>query len=50
MFGVQPLDDNVHITGSPLYHTAVLMWTANALHMGHTVVLMDKWTPEGMLS
>ena len=25
------------------------MWTANSLHMGHTVVLMDKWTPEGML-
>ena len=25
------------------------MWTANALHMGHPVVLMDKWTPEGML-
>ena len=49
MFGVQPLDGNVHITGSPLYHTAVLMWTANALHMGHTVVLMDKWSPEGML-
>jgi long-chain acyl-CoA synthetase len=49
MFGVQALDDNVHITGSPLYHTAVLMWTANALHMGHKVVLMDKWTPEGML-
>jgi long-chain acyl-CoA synthetase len=49
MFGVQPLDDNVHLTGSPLYHTAVLMWTANALHMGHTVVVMDKWSPEGML-
>jgi len=49
MFGVQPLDGNVHITGSPLYHTAVLMWTANALHMGHTVVVMDKWSPEGML-
>ncbi len=25
------------------------MWTANALHMGHPVVLMDKWSPEGML-
>jgi long-chain acyl-CoA synthetase len=49
LFGVQPLDDNVHITGSPLYHTAVLMWTANSLHMGHEVVLMDKWTPESML-
>ena len=49
MFGVQPGNDNVHITGSPLYHTAVLMWTANSLHMGHTVVLMDKWVPETML-
>jgi len=49
MFGVQPFDDNVHITGSPLYHTAVLLWTANSLHMGHKVVLMDRWTPEGML-
>jgi long-chain acyl-CoA synthetase len=49
MFGVEPFADNVHITGSPLYHTAVLMWTANSLHMGHKVVLMDKWTPEAML-
>jgi long-chain acyl-CoA synthetase len=39
----------VHITGSPLYHTAVLMWTANSMHIGHKVVLMDKWSPEEML-
>ena len=49
MFGIQAGDGNVHITGSPLYHTAVLMWTACSLHLGHTVVLMDKWTPELML-
>ncbi len=49
MFGITPLGDGVHITGSPLYHTAVLHFTANSLHLGHTVVLMDKWTPEGML-
>jgi len=49
LFGIQPRDGNVHITGSPLYHTAVLLWTACALHMGHKVVLMDKWTPESML-
>ena len=23
------------------------MWTGNALHLGHTVVLMDKWTRRG---
>lgn len=49
LFGVQPFDDNVHLTGSPLYHTAVLMWTGNSLHLGHTVVLMEKWTPEDCL-
>ena len=49
MFGITPLGDGVHITGSPLYHTAVLHFTGNSLHMGHKVVLMDKWDPEGML-
>jgi long-chain acyl-CoA synthetase len=49
MFGLEPEDGNVHICGSPLYHTAVLVFASTSLHMGHAVVLMDKWTPEGML-
>jgi len=49
MFGVQPESDNVHLVGSPLYHTAVLMFGGSSLHVGHTVVLMDKWTPETCL-
>src|SRR4051812_18020603 len=49
LFGLQPHDDNVHICGSPLYHTAVLVFAGGSIHLGHTVVLMDKWTPEGML-
>ncbi|MDZ7676415.1 MAG: acyl-CoA synthetase [Acidimicrobiales bacterium] len=49
LFGVEPFDDNVHLTGSPLYHTAVLMWTSNSLHLGHTVVLMKKWDAEEFL-
>lgn len=49
LFGVGPADDHVHLTSSPLYHTAVLMWTGCALHLGHTVVLMDKWQPAEML-
>jgi long-chain acyl-CoA synthetase len=49
MFGVDAEYSHVHLTGSPLYHTAVLMWTANSLHMGHAVVLMEKWTAESML-
>jgi long-chain acyl-CoA synthetase len=50
MFGILPGADNVHLTGSPLYHTAVLVYASIALHFGHTVVLMDKWTPEGCLA
>ncbi|MBW2231932.1 MAG: acyl-CoA synthetase [Deltaproteobacteria bacterium] len=49
MFGLQPEDDNVHICGSPLYHTAVLVFSSSSLHLGHTVVLMEKWLPEEML-
>jgi len=39
----------VQLVGSPLYHTAVLGFACGALQVGHTVVLMDKWTPEEML-
>jgi long-chain acyl-CoA synthetase len=49
MFGVQPHDDNVHIVGSPLYHTAVLVFAGGSLHLGHTLVVMDKWTQDGFL-
>jgi long-chain acyl-CoA synthetase len=49
MFGLQPFDDNVHIVGSPLYHTAVLVFAGAAIHIGHTVVVMDKWSPQQML-
>ena len=49
MFGIEPLAGNVHLVGSPLYHTAVLMFTAGSLHYGHAVVVTDKWTPESAL-
>jgi long-chain acyl-CoA synthetase len=49
MFGIKPADGNVHITGSPLYHTAVLVWAMSSFHMGHPVVLMEKWEAEDML-
>ncbi|HEY8494020.1 MAG TPA: acyl-CoA synthetase [Myxococcota bacterium] len=49
MFGIAPEDGNVHLCGSPLYHTAVLVFASTSLHYGHAVVLMEKWTPEGCL-
>jgi long-chain acyl-CoA synthetase len=49
LFGIENFADNVHLTVAPLYHTAVGQFTQNALHAGHKVVLMDRWTPEGTL-
>ena len=49
LFGMLPGSPGVHLVGSPLYHTAVLNFSTNHLHLGHSVVVMDKWTPEGML-
>ncbi len=46
MFGVKAEDANVHLCGSPLYHTAVLVFSSTSLHFGHAVVLMERWTPE----
>lgn len=49
IFGVKPFDGNVHLVCSPLYHTAVLQFAGASLHIGHPLVLMDKWTPQEML-
>lgn len=49
LFGIMPHDGNVHMTVSPLYHTAVVNFTLDSLHLGHTIVLMDKWSPEETL-
>jgi long-chain acyl-CoA synthetase len=46
MFGIKPEDQNVHLCGSPLYHTAVLVFSSTSLHYGHALVLMERWTPE----
>ena len=39
----------MHLVAAPLYHTAVLNFGSASLNMGHTLVLMDRWTPEGTL-
>ncbi|MCO4744333.1 MAG: AMP-binding protein [Proteobacteria bacterium] len=41
--------EGVHLVGSPMYHTAVVYFAVSTLHLGHQVVIMDKWTPKGML-
>lgn len=48
MYGMKP-GEGVHLVVSPLYHTAVLYFATSALHLGQRVVIMDAWTPAGML-
>jgi long-chain acyl-CoA synthetase len=49
LFGIPHRDDQVHLSTSPNYHTAVTTFAGNALHSGHRVVFMDKWDPEETL-
>lgn len=48
MYGLTP-NAGVHLVCSPLYHTAVLYFGSSALHLGHDLVLMDGFSPEGFL-
>jgi long-chain acyl-CoA synthetase len=49
-FGIPPGQPGVHLVTSPNYHTAVTLFGASALHMGHTLVYMDKWDAEETLA
>ncbi|MFD4575491.1 AMP-binding protein [Streptomyces sp. NPDC058417] len=49
IFGIRPHDGNVHLVCSPLHHTAVLQFAGASLHLGHPLVLMDRWGAEEML-
>ncbi|MFC4058139.1 acyl-CoA synthetase [Planomonospora corallina] len=49
LFGITTGKENVHLVTSPSYHTAVTQFGGTALHMGHTLVYMDRWDAEEML-
>ena len=41
--------DNVHLLACPWYHTAPLVMAAPSVHLGHTLVIMDRFQPERAL-
>ncbi len=43
--GIEPGGHNVHMCTSMLYHAAPLERAVTALHMGHALVLVDRWDP-----
>ena len=49
LFGMMPGSEGVHLAQAPLYHTAVVNFVTSHLHLGHRIVLIDKWTGEGVL-
>ncbi|GLZ03805.1 acyl-CoA synthetase [Actinomadura sp. NBRC 104412] len=54
LFGIPPgapagQPPQAHLVTSPNYHTAVTQFGGTALHMGHTLVYMDRWDAEDCL-
>jgi long-chain acyl-CoA synthetase len=48
MFGDTP-GEGAHLVAGPMYHAAPGGFAVASIHAGQTLVLMDKWTPEGTL-
>lgn len=48
LYGMTP-GKGVHLVTSPLYHTAVVYFAINCLHLGHAIVIMEKWSAVEML-
>jgi len=49
LFDITPGRGGVHLCAGPLYHTAPGAFALMALHLGQSLVLMQKWSPEETL-
>jgi long-chain acyl-CoA synthetase len=49
-FGMTQGPPGAHLVTSPNYHTAVTLFGCSSLHLGHTLVYMDKWDAEQTLA
>jgi len=47
-FGI-PVEHGVHLVCGPMYHAGPFVGLTTALHLGHTIVVMQRWTPESFL-
>jgi long-chain acyl-CoA synthetase len=47
-FGFHP-GEGVHLVCAPLYHSAPMTFSLNLLHMGHSVVILEKFDAEAVL-
>jgi long-chain acyl-CoA synthetase len=47
-FGFRP-GEGVHLVCAPLYHSAPMTFSLNLLHLGHAVVILEKFDAEAVL-
>jgi long-chain acyl-CoA synthetase len=47
--GISASTAATHLVVSPLYHSAALAWCTAHVHAGHPVVVINEWSPEGVL-
>jgi long-chain acyl-CoA synthetase len=47
-FGITP-ESGVHLVCGPLYHAGPFVGASTAVHLGHEIVLMDRWEAEACL-
>src|SRR5215213_8896511 len=49
-YGVDPsATDDVHLLCCPWYHTAPLVMSTPSMHLGHPIVIMERFDPERLL-
>jgi long-chain acyl-CoA synthetase len=49
-YGVDPTaTDDVHLLCCPWYHTAPLVMSAPSMHLGHPIVIMERFDPQHLL-
>jgi long-chain acyl-CoA synthetase len=48
-YGIQPGEPGVHLLCCPWYHTAPLVMSGPSVHLGHTLLIMDRFDPERFL-
>jgi long-chain acyl-CoA synthetase len=49
-YRIEPAPDHVHLLACPWYHTAPNVMAIASLHLGHTLLEMDKWDAEQALA
>lgn len=48
IFDIKP-QEGAHLVQGPFYHSAPAIFSTSTLHMGRTLIIQDRWNPEGCI-